>query len=204
VSPKPLRAVILPLQALVLEQLVDREDRLRQLRVVRDAGHPGLPRERVLAVRVEAGVLLDGHEVRDVRDHVLVELLRPALLDHSERYCSLSVRTMMSLLIDWPRRERTLDLPEELGVRVDVLGVLDLDAGLLRERIERRKRLRLLVDVDVVRPVREAERVGELLGPPAAGTAAAAAPPQAAAKPGIEASAAPNAARFRSSSRDKR
>ena len=24
-------------------------------------------------------------------------------LDHERRYCSLSVRTMMSLLIDWPR-----------------------------------------------------------------------------------------------------
>src|SRR5207342_2559738 len=50
-----------------------------------------------------------------------------------------------------------------LGVRVDVLLVVDLDTGLLRECVERRMRLRLLVDVDVERPVREAERARELL-----------------------------------------
>ena len=79
-----------------------------------------------------------------------------------ERYRSLSVRTMMSRSIDWPLRERALDLSEVLGVRVDVLGVDDVDAELLRERLERRPLLRLLVDVDVERPVREAQRVGEL------------------------------------------
>ena len=37
-------------------------------------------------------------------------------------------------------RERALDLPEERGVVVDVLGVVDVYAGLLLERVERRVR----------------------------------------------------------------
>ena len=123
----------LPLQALVLEQLVDREDRLRQLRVVGDAGHPGLPRQAVLPVGVEARVLLDVREVDDVRDRVLVELLDPALVDH-QRQVALVVGEDDDVLVDrLPPRERALDLPEVLGVRVDVLVVVDLDAGLLRE-----------------------------------------------------------------------
>src|SRR6185437_10790189 len=52
---------------------------------------------------------------------------------------------------------------EERRVVVDVLGVVDVDAGLLLERVQRRERLRLLVDVHVERPVREAQRARELL-----------------------------------------
>src|SRR6266540_2589297 len=60
-------------------------------------------------------------------------------------------------------RERASDLAEVLVVRVDVLEVIDLDAELLVERVERRPPLRLLVDVDVERPVREVECLRELV-----------------------------------------
>ena len=74
----------------------------------------------------------------------------------------MSVRTIRSRSIDCPRK-RALDLPEVLGVGVDVLRVDDVHSELLLELLERRPLLRLFVDVHVVRPVREAERGRELL-----------------------------------------
>ena len=93
----------------------------------------------------------------------LVELLDPALLDEQRR-----IRRVVGHHDDVaPDRlaagERRLDLPEEAGVVVDVLDVLDLDAVLLRELVELRVALRLLLDVDVERPVREDERLATQL-----------------------------------------
>ena len=120
----------------------------------------------------------------DVRDRVLVELLDPALVDH-QRQVALVVGEDDDVLVDrLPPRERALDLPEVLGVRVDVLDVVDLDAGLLRERRERPGLLRLRVDVDVERPVREAKRAPRASASCCCFASAATAPPQAAAKPG--------------------
>src|SRR5204862_1156779 len=51
----------------------------------------------------------------------------------------------------------------ERAVVVDVLRVLDVDAGALLELVERRMRVLLVVRVDVVRPVREPQRLRELL-----------------------------------------
>src|SRR5262249_26982826 len=74
-----------------------------------------------------------------------------------------------------PVGQQRLDLVVEGLVVVDVLGVVDVDAVLLLERDERGLRVVLLVLVDVERPVREVERLGELVRRcPAACTAAAA------------------------------
>ena len=101
--------------------------------------------KRVVAVRVEVRVLLDGDEVLDVRDRGLVELLGPALLEHQPEV-AVVVGQHDDVAVDrLPARERALDLPEERGVVVDVLDVVDVDAGLLLELVERRVRLRLVV-----------------------------------------------------------
>src|SRR5262249_30415088 len=57
-------------------------------------------------------------------------------------------------------RQRPLDLREELAVVVDVLVVVHLDPGLLRELVQGRMLLALHVDVE--RPVREVQDVVHL------------------------------------------
>ena len=69
----------------------------------------------------------------------------------------------MSRSIDWPCESGRWIFPKYVGVVVDVLDVVDRDARLLLELLEGRALLRLLVDVDVELPVREAQRVGERL-----------------------------------------
>ena len=87
-----------------------------------------------VAVRVERRVRLGVDQVRDVRDHAPCRAARPSpCRSSSPRKRSLSVRTMMSRSIAVALRERALDLAEELGVVVDVLEVVDLDARLRRE-----------------------------------------------------------------------
>src|SRR4029453_6687155 len=58
-------------------------------------------------------------------------------------------------------RERALDLPEERGVVVDVLDVVDVHTGLLLERVERGVRLPFRVHVE--RHFREVQLLGQLL-----------------------------------------
>ena len=102
-------------------------------------------------------------EILDVRQRALVELLDPALLDQ-ERGIRRVVGHHDDVAADrLAVRERALDLAEELRVVVDVLDVLHLDPRALREQVEGWMPLRLLVDVDVERPVREDERLGERL-----------------------------------------
>src|SRR6266545_4860907 len=99
----------------------------------------------------------------EVRDRAVVELLNPPFLDHERRVTTV-VRQHEDVPVDpLAARERASDLAEVLVVRVDVLEVIDLDAELLVERVERRPPLRLLVDVDVERPVREVDSLRELV-----------------------------------------
>ena len=58
----------LALELRVLEELLDRRHRPGDVLVPRDPGHARLPRQRVLAVRVERRARLRVDEVRDVRD----------------------------------------------------------------------------------------------------------------------------------------
>src|SRR5205085_9532341 len=101
------------------------------------------------------------NQVLDVRDRALVELLRPALLDQQawvarvvRHHDQVTARTLAA-------RQRRLDLREEGRVVVDVLGVVDVDAELLLELVERRVAVPLLVDVE--RPVREVQRFRQLV-----------------------------------------
>ena len=191
----------LSLQCGVLEQLVDRRHRLAagQLRVRRDPGHPGLPGQAVLAVGVEARVRERVLQVLDVRNRALVERLRPALVDQEPGEARVVGEDDDVAVDRLALRQRALDLAEVRGVVVDVLEVVDLDARLLRELLERRPLLRLLVEVDVELPVREPERVGELLAAACGRRRRAAVspppPPQAARKPGRVRAAPPSAAR---------
>src|SRR6188472_498727 len=155
----------LALELRVLEELLDRRHRPRDVLVPRDAGHTRLPRKAVRPVGVERRALLRVDEVRDVRDLVLVEWLDP-LLAHEELRVPRAVREDEDVAVDpTTLRQRALDLREVRRVVVDVLEVVDLDAGLLGELVERRVLLRLLVVVDVERPVREAEHVRDLAAP---------------------------------------
>ncbi len=130
----------LPLQLRVLEELCDRRDRPGEVLVPRDPVHPREPGERVLPVRVERRARLRVDEVRDVRDEALVELLRPAVARGTRRGSgSLSVDDDDVAVDTLPLREPALDGREVLGVRVDVLEVVDLDLRLRRELLERRR-----------------------------------------------------------------
>ena len=90
---------------------------------------------RVLAVRVEAaGAAATSTRFGDVRDHVLVELLRPALLDHQRRV-PLVVGEDDDVAVDRlaAARAGAWIFPKYSAFDVDVLDVVDLDARLLRE-----------------------------------------------------------------------
>ncbi len=164
----------LALELGVLEQLVDRGDGCRgQLLVVGDARHARLPGQRVRAIRVERRAQERVLQVGDVGDLVLVELLQPAFLDEEPRVARV-VRHDDDLAVDrLPLRERALDLPEVLVVRVDVLEVVDLDPRLRRELLQGRRLLRLVVDVDVVLPVGEAKRLRRAAARPASASSTA-------------------------------
>lgn len=73
------------------------------------------------------------------------------------RAASQSVTQMMSRPVSWAYRELRLDLAEELDVVVDVLGVLDLDPGALRERLQGGPVLAVVGDVHVLGPVGEVD-----------------------------------------------
>ena len=140
--------------ALVLrvEQVADRVDVRGQLRVDDQARHPALPRDGVLPARVEADVLEVVANVRlDVRDAGRVQVLDVAqvmhLLGHPVGHHDDAPPARLAL------GEQRLHLGEELLVVVDVLDVVDLDAGCLLE-----VRHRLLVDVE--RPVRDRHVTG--------------------------------------------
>src|SRR5262249_16310999 len=96
-----------------------------------------------------------------VRDRRLVELLRPALLDHQAEVAVVVREDDDVAAGRLAARELALDLGEERGVVVDVLGVRDVDAELLLELLQRRVRMRLVVRVDVERPVREVQSLRE-------------------------------------------
>jgi hypothetical protein len=104
-------------------------------------------------------------QVLDVRDRALVERLGPALVDQETGETRVVGEDDDVAVDRLALRERALDLAEVRGVVVDVLEVVHLDARELRELLERRPLLRLLVDVDVELPVRETEAVGELPRP---------------------------------------
>src|SRR3954468_15589875 len=134
---------------------------MRKLVVVGDARYAGLPRQAVVAVRIEVRVLLHLDQVLHVRDRRLVELLRPALLDHQAEVAVVVGEDDDVATGRLAARQLPLDLREERRVVVDVLGVGDVDARLLLEVLERRMRVRLVVRVDVQRPVRELEGLRE-------------------------------------------
>ena len=133
------------------EQLLKLLTSLGQLGVVGDAGQAALPRRVSSFWSGSQGC----RAARGIRFLVKVRHLagssgwiqpRPII-----RAAIQSVSTIMSRLIDWHDAELVLHLGEELGVVVDVVGVVDRDAGLLLEDRDRRRRL---VDrVDVGRPV---------------------------------------------------
>jgi hypothetical protein len=100
-----------------------------------------------------------GLQVLEVRDRALIELLDPALLDQQRRIPRVVGHDDDVAVDRLPTRKRALDLAEVGRVVVDVFCVLHGRAGLLLEHVERRMTLRLLVDIDVERPVREAKRL---------------------------------------------
>ena len=119
----------------------------RELRVDDQPRHPALPRDRVAAIGVEAGVLQVVPEVRvDVRDPGLVQILDVAelvhLLGHPVGHHDDAAASRLSL------GQQGLHLGEELLVVVDVLDVVRVDPGRLVE-------VRHRVLVDVQRPVRD-------------------------------------------------
>ena len=144
------------------------------------APKPDCHGQRVLAARVERGVVELGQQVGPVGDQVLVELLDVAVLDPQRGH---PVRQHDDVAADvLPLLELGAHLRVELAVVVHVLGVDDLEAGQLLERLEARTRPGLVVDVDVERPVRPVDELvdrGHVLGrshllldEPAAGPAA--------------------------------
>ena len=113
-------------------------------------------------------MLLSGNEVLDVRDHALVELLRPLVGDVLAEEAVVVGGDDDVAVDSLALREPTFDLREVPRVVVDLLVVVHLDAGLLGELLERRR----LVDargfeclrrVDVVRPVREVHNLVHLV-----------------------------------------
>src|SRR5206468_6094799 len=129
--------------------------------VERDPGDARLPRQAVVAVRVPGRMPLYRLEVLDVRDGALVELLDPLLPDQQR-----GVARVVGHDDDVPADrlsapELRLDLAEELFVAVDVLGVGDVDARLLLELVK--GRMPLPLEVHVVGPVREVQRLRELV-----------------------------------------
>ena len=152
----------LALERRVGEQLVDRLDLLAAggLGVVGDAGEAALPGQRV-----RRG---PGRTRRSCRlSSRLAALGMLALSSFCTQPRRISRATIQSVLHHdvaagvLAGLQLRLDLGEELVVVVVVLGVVDLDAGLLRERVERRVLLGLVVDVDVLGPVGP---VDDLLG----------------------------------------
>lgn len=98
-----------------------------------------------------------GEGVRQVRG---VELLRPAEPDEPPGQPVGDDDDVPADVL--AGRELRLDLAEELDVVVDVLGVLDLDAGPFGERVQRRPVLLVVADVHVLGPVGEVDHL--LLG----------------------------------------
>ncbi len=193
-------------QLRVLEELLDRSDRVGRGLVPGDAVHARGPRERVVAVRVERGVLLRRDEVLEVRDQALVELLDPLVVDVLPQEAVVVGRNDDVASDALASRQPSLNLREVAGVVVDLLVVVDLDPRLLRELLERRR----LVDagllerrrrVDVERPVREVEDLVELA---AASTLRPHRLRRRRAAPGSESAVAPAAPRRSSSPRDIR
>ena len=151
----------LALEGRVGEELGDRLDLLAagRVEVVRDAGEAALPREGELAARVELDVLEGLLEVGGVRDVRGVQRLDVALADQARDHPVGAAPHVAAGVL--ARLEQRAHLGVELVVVVVVLGVVDLDAGRLGERVERRARLLVVGEVDVLRPVRP---VDDLLG----------------------------------------
>ena len=139
-------------------------------RVVADRGETGLPGHRVLVAGVPrerrhqlAGVLVEvGH-------HRLVERGQPAVLQQVAQRVGGAVGhhddVEAGVLLG---RQRRPDLGVEGHVVADRLGVVDLDAGGLGEVLQRE--VLAVEHVEVVGPVREVDRVVQLLlGPPGRG-----------------------------------
>ena len=128
-------------------------DLIGVLRVVGDAGQAALPGDASSRGPCPSRALQAGVQVRVDVGHVrVVELLDPAEADHprghpvGEHDDVAADRLAVAELVP--------HLAEELVVVVDVGVVVDLDAGLLLELLQRRVVL-LAVDVDVVGPVGE-------------------------------------------------
>src|SRR5207245_4346946 len=96
-----------------------------------------------------------------VRDSALVELLDPALLHEQRRIARVVGHHDYVPARRLAAGEVGLDLGEERRVVVDVLAIVDMNAVLLLELVERRMLAARLV-VDVERPVREVQSLGEL------------------------------------------
>ena len=116
------------------EEVVDRLDLLAAvlLDVVRDAGHAGRPRRAVLARRVERRVLrarLGGSPCSGTSPRRTAAPTSTWLI---MRFAIQSVSTKPSRPMLWSLREVRPDLGEVLVVVVDVLGVGELDPGVLR------------------------------------------------------------------------
>src|SRR5205823_9666766 len=155
------------LQLRILEELLDGGDRVGDLVVPGDAVHAGGPGKRVVAVGTERRMLLRRDGVLDVRDYALVELLRPLVGDVLAEEAVVVGGDDDVAVDSLALREPPLNLREVPRVVVDLFVVVDLDAGFLRELLQRRR----LVDagglerrlrVDVVRPVREVEDLLDL------------------------------------------
>ena len=134
--------------------------------VVADRGPARLPGHRVLVAPVPGRVRHQRACVLVEVDHrVLVERGQPAVVDQvAERRAVVGHHddVVAGVLLCLQRRP---DLGIEGEVVADRLGVVDLDAGELGEVLKRR--VLALEHVDVVRPVREVDRVVQLLlGPP--------------------------------------
>ena len=143
----------MPFRAGSVSSWVDRLDLLAAggVEVVRDAGEAALPRQRVDAARVELDVLQRRLEVGGVGDVGRVELLDVALADEARDHPVGAAPDVTAGVL--AALEEGAHLGVELVVVVVVLGVVDLDAGLLGEGIERGTRLLVLRDVDVLGPV---------------------------------------------------
>ena len=169
----------LALELRVGEELRDARDGLGDLLVPRNPVHSREPGERVLPVRVEPWACLRVDEIREVRDEGLVELLRPALRDVLAERAVVVGRDDDVATDALSLTQTALHGREVLRVRIDVLVVVDLDARLRRELLERRGSLHAgslerRRRIDVVRPVREVEDVVHLAAGRAAPAASAA------------------------------
>ena len=143
---------ILPLRSSRVSSSSKLFDLAGHVGVVGDAGQAALPRRVVArgpgptAGRCSGSMRLLVH-VGDLR---VVELLDPAEVDHPGRH---PVGEHEHVALDrLAGAELVLHLGEELGVVVDVVGVVDADAGGLRRRLDERRGL-LAPGVDVGRPV---------------------------------------------------